>query len=377
MGHSRGGEGVTEYLEWDDVRTDGPRHNPDAVFSLAPIDFNEQNPTGAAFATALPYCDGDVFDLEGAFAFERSKVANSGQGFPHIQFAVNSANHNYFNNEWELDDAILLNFADPYCIADKSPTRLSRAEQNGVGLALIAGFLRRYVGGETAFEPLVTGADLPASACPESDRTVGPTCDNVAMTSYVAPAAQRRLVVGPGATNPTTVNALGGSLALSGFALTRTCTPFNQAGVIDGGTGCGSRPNRSSTRQFELMWATPATVTASIPAASGDVSGFDALHLRAAANFDNPLNDGITEQDFDVRLTDASGASATVSAASVSAALEPSKGTTSREVVLNDIRVPLSSFSGVDLTQVRTLTLLFGGRTLKGSIQLADVAFQG
>ncbi len=375
MGHSRGGEGVTAYIAYDKVRTDGPHYGVDAVFSLAPIDFNNQKPVGVAFATLLPYCDGDVFDLEGAFAWERGKAANSSAGFPHIQWAVNSANHNYFNTQWELDDAILFNFADPYCIADKSPTRLSTSEQKSVGLALIAGFMRRYLGGETALEPLVSGAQLPASACPQS-RPVGPTCDNVVMTSYVAPAAKRRLVVEPGATNPTTVNALGGTLSGTGFTTFKACTPLNAAGAIDGGTGCGSRPNRSSTRQFTLAWTGPATLRADVPTASSNVSGFGALHLRAAANFDDPLNSGVKEQDFDVTLTDTAGASATVNAASVSAALEPSAGTTSREVVLNDVRIPLSRFSGVNLTSLRSLTLRFGGRTATGSIQLADVAFQ-
>jgi hypothetical protein len=377
MGHSRGGEGVAEYIDYDKVRTDGPAHAVDAVFALAPIDFNAQKPVGVPFATMLPYCDGDVFDLEGAFMWERAKRENSEAGFPHIQWSVNSANHNYFNTQWELDDAVLLNFGDPHCVVDRSPTRLTAAEQKSVGLGYIAGFMRRYVGGETAFEPLMTGAQRPASTCPAaSPAPIRPTCDNVVMTSYVAPAASRRLVIEPGATNPLTVNALGGALSATGFLTATTCTPFNQAGVIDGGTGCGSRPNRSTTRQFSLAWTGAATLRADVPATSGNVSAFGALHLRAATNFDHPLNAGSKEQDFDITLTDANGASATVNAAPLSAALEPAAGTTSRELVLNDVRVPLSSFTGVDLANVRRLTLTFGGRTRTGSIQLADVAFQ-
>jgi hypothetical protein len=376
MGHSRGGEGVTAYIAYDRVRTDGPHHGVDAVLALAPIDNNAQKPTGVAFATVLPYCDGDVFDLEGAFAWERGKADNSAAGFPHIQWSVNSANHDYFNTEWETDDAVLLNFADAHCIVDRSPTRLSTTEQQSIGLGLIGGFLRRYAGGETAFEPLMTGAQTPASMCPGA-RPVGPNCANAVMTSYVAPAARRRLLIEPGATSPLAVNALGGTLAATGFFTAKACTPFNQAGVIDGGTGCGSRPNRSSTRQLTLAWLGAATLRADVPAAAANVSGYGALHLRAAANFDDPFNAGVGEQDFLVRLTDTSGATAAVPAASVSAALEPAAGTTSREVVLNDVRIPLSAFAGVDLTALRSVTLEFGGRTRTGSIQLADVAFQG
>jgi hypothetical protein len=375
MGHSRGGEGVTAYIAYDRVRTDGPRHNVDGVLALAPIDVNNQKPTGVPFATILPYCDGDVFDLEGAFMWERGKAGNSAAGFPHIQWSVNSTNHNYFNTEWEMDDAVLFNFADPHCVVDKSPTRLSTTEQQSVGLALIGGFLRRYAGGETAFEPLMTGAATPASMCPDAS-PVGPNCDNVVMGSYVAPAARRKLLIEPGASSPTTVNAFGGALSATGFQTAKACTPFNQAGTIDGGTGCGSRPNRSSTRQLTLAWAGPATLRADIPAAAANVSGFGALHLRAATNFDSPLNPGPLEQDFLVRLTDTAGATAAVSAAAVSAALEPAAGTTSREVVLNGIRIPLSSFAGVNTSALKSVTLEFGGRTRTGSIQLADVAFQ-
>jgi hypothetical protein len=376
MGHSRGGEGVTAYIAYDRVRTDGPKHNVDGVLALAPIDVNNQKPTGVPFATILPYCDGDVFDLEGAFMWERGKADNSAAGFPHIQWSVNSTNHNYFNTEWESDDAVLFNFADPHCIVDKSPTRLSTTEQQSVGLALINGFLRRYAGGETAFEPLMTGAATPASMCPAA-RPVGPNCDNVVMGSYVAPAARRKLLIEPGATSPTTVNAMGGALVATGFRTAKACTPFNQAGTIGGGTGCGSIPNRSSTRQFTLDWITPATLRADVPAAAANVSGFGALHLRAATNFDSPLNPGNLEQDFLVRLTDTSGATAAVSAAAVSAALEPAAGTTSREVVLNGIRIPLTAFGGVNTASLRSVTLEFGGGQRRtGSIQLADVAFQ-
>ncbi len=44
--------------------------------------------------------------------------------------------------------------------------------------------------------------------------------------------------------------------------------------------------------------------------------------------------------------------------------------------MLNGIRIPLTTFRGVDLTQVTAVELGFGTRTPSGSIQLADVMFQ-
>ena len=370
MGHSRGGEAVASYVAYDRIRTDGPHHGVDGVLAIAPTDFNRPNPTGVAYAALLPYCDGDVSDLQGAGTWERSKAGNSAAGFPHIQWSVNSANHNYFNTEWESDDAFLMDAAEPHCGTAASPMRLSTTEQQSVGRALVAGFMRRYVGGETTFQRLMTGALLPASLCPDP-MVLGPDCDNVVMGSYVAPAAQRKLLIDPGTTGPTTSNALGGPLAAQGFLSAASCTP-----VQDEGTGCGSSPNRSGARQLTLTWNSPATLRAEIPAASADVSGFTTLHLRAATNFDDALNPPGVEQDLVVRLTDSSGASAAVSVAVLSAALEPSKGTSSREVVLNGIRIPLSSFRRVRMTTLRSVTLEFGGRTQSGSVQLSDLAFQ-
>jgi hypothetical protein len=45
-------------------------------------------------------------------------------------------------------------------------------------------------------------------------------------------------------------------------------------------------------------------------------------------------------------------------------------------VLLNEVRIPLSRFAGVDLTHVAQVSLVFGGRTPSGSIQLADMRFQ-
>lgn len=107
MGHSRGGEGVNAFAEYnltrpataaeaatrrdpeDSTRAEpvpdtGPRYNLKAVFSLAPVDNQgSRKPVvrGTNFATLLPYCDGDVYDLEGAPVFERSKDGLSASGY--------------------------------------------------------------------------------------------------------------------------------------------------------------------------------------------------------------------------------------------------------------------------------------------------------
>ena len=75
-------------------------------------------------------------------------------------------------------------------------------------------------------------------------------------------------------------------------------------------------------------------------------------------------------------LIDRAGASASVRAAEFGTALEPSVGSFRRHVVLNGLRIPLSEFAGVDLSRLEAVELRFGAATPRGSIQLADVAFQ-
>lgn len=149
--------------------------------------------------------------------------------------------------------------------------------------------------------------------------------------------------------------------------------------------------NRSWGPQLSLAWNGPAQLDAEIPAANGNVSGLKVLAMDGAVNyFDsrNPSsgpNNPLTEtdprgavQNFVVRLTDAAGHTADVQANNTAygTALEAPLGSSRRNEVLNEIRIPLTDFNGVDLTQVRKISLIFGTTTLSGSIQLANVRFQ-
>jgi hypothetical protein len=77
-------------------------------------------------------------------------------------------------------------------------------------------------------------------------------------------------------------------------------------------------------------------------------------------------------------VTDAEGHSAQVQANNMAygTALEAPLGSSRRNEVLNEIRIPLTDFSGVDLTQIRKVSLIFGTTTVSGSIELANMRFQ-
>ena len=351
MGHSRGGEGVDHFVEYNRRRTDGRRYpGLTAVFSLAATDFGDEAPYGVHFAALLPLCDGDVYDLQGAHAYDRGRFADPATAFTRAQYTVTGANHNYFNTVWTQDD---YSGSDAACSAGKAGNvRLSASDQRDAGLALMASFFRRWVGGETAFDALVKGAEaLPASACPGT----ATTCPTLVRTSYLAPAADRVLLAQPGSA----------TVSQTGFATFSTCTPTTS------GPGCPTHPTRNIATQHPLAWSASATLTATIPAT--DVSRLSAVTFRTGVNYNDARNT-TAAQDLDVVLRDANGATATVAVAPYTASLRKPTGGADRELMLDGVWVPLTAFTGVDLARVTAVQLRT--RTASCSIQLAELAFQ-
>jgi dienelactone hydrolase len=103
MGHSRGGDAVVLVP----TVIGGIGVTIRSVLALAPTNFAywEHLPTigpaGYAFATILPAADGDVVDNNGAQFYD---LASAGPFCSQIY--VDSANHNFFNRQWALDDGV-------------------------------------------------------------------------------------------------------------------------------------------------------------------------------------------------------------------------------------------------------------------------------
>ena len=86
MGHSRGGDAVTSFIDYNRTRpAPGPQYNLRGVIALAPIDYERRAPYGVPYMTMFGYCDGDVSNLQGARMFERSQYIEPGDPFPRIQ----------------------------------------------------------------------------------------------------------------------------------------------------------------------------------------------------------------------------------------------------------------------------------------------------
>jgi hypothetical protein len=80
MGHSRGGEGVVRHYVLNNSL--GAPYGIKAVFPLAPVDFNRFVVNNAALNVLLPYCDGDVADLQGVHFYDDARYNVPGDQSP-------------------------------------------------------------------------------------------------------------------------------------------------------------------------------------------------------------------------------------------------------------------------------------------------------
>jgi hypothetical protein len=402
MGHSRGGDAVSSFVEYDHTRPVGERYPLRGVISLAPVDYERHTPYGVPFMTVFGSCDGDVSNLQGARLYERSQYI--GDPYPRFQVEQIGGNHNAYNTVWQVDSddasgkdaacgpdvksgeaepanptsirlsgeagphfetitkvgGVSNGALEPYRLNNTEKTnplvntRISgdptlMGDQERLGLATMASFFRRYVGGEGAFEPYLTGElaaagkpSIPMSACPASEAGKRIPCIDRVADSYTAPPNERLDVIRPDTEHPTTVSALGTKISASGLAnpypkkaggvIPRPATTANgidwcnpdpkqqEPGQLKepenptsakpcpapgleavGGQAAGTRErapvNGSYGRQLSVAWEEPAEDTGSpaklstaIPGADRDVSGYKALYLAASVNFFDPRN---------------------------------------------------------------------------------------
>ncbi|MEK6975015.1 MAG: hypothetical protein AABY18_01570 [Candidatus Thermoplasmatota archaeon] len=176
MGHSRGGEGVARAVSLDIDSASG-MHGLDAIFALAPTDFARWPVAGVPFATLLPYCDGDVYNLQGAWMYDDARRLEPVA--PRHQVLAMGANHNFYNTVWTGDD---WGTTEAWCGSEVNDSgRDTPEQQRAHGLGLMASFFRLYVGGEQEFAPLWDGTVAwPDTMCPEFD-----SCDGRLYASHM------------------------------------------------------------------------------------------------------------------------------------------------------------------------------------------------
>ena len=387
MGHSRGGEGVVKHYVYN--ASLGSPYGVKAVFPLAPVDFNRPVVNNAALAVVLPYCDGDVSDNQGVHFYDDARYNVAGDTGAKHTIQVMGANHNFYNTVWtpgmfaagtsdDWNSGVTGGTLDAHCGTGAGNKRLTSAQQRGTGVAYLSAFFRVYVGGETQFTPILTGAAPPPASAQTTDLHV----------SYHAPdaAAKRRDVNRLlDATNLTT-DTLGGASTQVGLTphdlcggnspQPQHCLSAAQSTSRQPHTVASARSTLRGLSQLRTGWTGGgASYTNNLPLGSTNVSGFEALQFRVSVNFEDTRN-AKAPQSFTVVLTDGAGAQSSVLVGSVSTALFYPPGTTGPvpKVVLNTARIPLTAFTGVNLTDIRSVKFQFD-QSASGALLISDLAF--
>ncbi|HYT65804.1 MAG TPA: hypothetical protein VEL51_05260 [Vicinamibacterales bacterium] len=385
MGHSRGGEGVVRHYLYN--KSLGSPYTVTAVFPLAPVDFSRPVINNVALSVLLPYCDGDVADLQGVHFFDDARYNVAGDAAGKHTVLVMGANHNFYNTIWtpeifapgSVDD---WNFfvsggsADPHCGRVPGNQRLTPAQQRGTALAYMSAFFRTYVGGEN-FAAVLSGDAPPPPSAQTSNLFV----------SYHAPAAARRDVNRLLTAADLTTNTLGGSMFQTGITpydlcggeapQPRHCLPTERTSRQPHTTISARSRDTRGLSQLRAGWTeTTASIENDVPAGAGDVTPFLALQFRASVNFADARNASGVPQDLTVTLTDRTNHSATVRVGAVSGSLfyPPGEFVHVPKVFLNTVRIPLGAFSGIDLTDIATVRFNFD-RTASGALLISDLAF--
>jgi hypothetical protein len=399
MGHSRGGEGVAAFYDYNQTQTD--KYPINAVLAIAPVDYNRHQISGATYAVILPYCDGDVADNQGVHFFDDARYSDPGDPTPKFFWTVQGANHDYFNEIWTpnifpygaSDDWLVgtTNAAvDPYAgPAIPGNHRLTYTQQEAVGAAYMTAFFRTYIGHESGFLPFMKGDTTPPASALTSElfETYLPP-DNPTMRLDL-----NRFT----SASDTTTDTAGGSVTatkLVTFQIVGGAPPNPTGGAYIGPptSAIFALPGQPSARQpdntpslyhselggmsmAEVAWAGPGASLTDALKTPANVSGLAAIQFRAAVNFTSYLNNQAYD-DLDVVLKDSAGHTASTPVSDYTKALmyPPGKIVRLPKVEMNAVRIPLSAFPGVDLTHVVSVSLVFD-RQMMGDLLLSDMAF--
>jgi len=385
FGHSRGGEGVARALLLD--QDSGGAIGIDAAFLLAPVDFTRPVLSDVPLAVVLPYCDGDVMDLQGAHYFDDARYANPSDLAEKYIFAMQRSNHNYFNTTWSpstfvsgaVDDfgafAEFVGTDDPECSEGAGSVRLTELEQQAVHNAYFTAFFRRHLGEDEAFDPILRGDEEAESAGAAA-----------VYATYLAPTdPTTRLDINhldtDGALQTNTLGEAVSGRGIDGYTLCGLADANEQIdhcvddlGMLGGEPFDGRQPHTPGLGQLRIAFSAGAEWANALPAGT-DASAYGVFQFRAAVDFEGPprAQGGV---QMTVRLRDGSGATASVDVDDYTSALGPPLGEMTPVLPkkqLNGIRLPLADFEGVDLTDLASVEFVFNGQP--GALVVSDLAF--
>jgi hypothetical protein len=383
VGHSRGGEGVARHYNFN--RELASPYGVRAVLPLAPVDFSRPTLDNTNLQVLLPYCDGDVSDLQGVHFYDDSRYFAGDLTNKHTTLVM-GGNHAFYNTIWTpggwpaatWDDWIAFEDpagADPFCGTGTGNHRLLPDQVRGTLKAYATAFFRVYLGGETVFLPILKGDSAPPPSA---------TTTEIFASYHAKAAAGSRLDV-----NRMLSDAELSSNTVGGAVTPTALDPYDVCGGDVGQclptqptkrqphTTPSARSDLPGLNQLRLGWNdATANYQNDIPAGSGNVSAYRALQFRASVNFADGRNTPAVAQDLSIALVDGLSrvALARVSAFSGALFYPPGQVAAVPKVVLNTVRVPLSAFTGIDQTDIRSIVFQFDQRA-QGALLVSDIAF--
>jgi hypothetical protein len=364
FGHSRGGQGVRAAYElYQQSGSEWPQKIPGlsikAIYEVGATDFYSGsfkpiNAYGVAWNQLLPMCDGDVYDLQGRFPFERMMLSKT-----HVDSAQKSlyevwgANHNFFNTEWQRSDAHVDQCAGENAIFDEHA--IGSEKQQKTALASVTAFFRSHVG--TQHEDKLDLYFNPLSALPSELTQLTEIGRDFAPTSHAS-----ETLVFDDFDQSTGMNSYGYQNIMQSVTLKHA----------------GTQPKRAELRWttsgqqvlFESVWAAPQQ--------GKDIHEYATLDFRVS-RLAHKTNQK-TETDFDISLVDAEGKVSNSVAVSDFIILDGPVGYTTWDKSANShvfktVRIPLSKFSGVNLSNIHSVRFIFD-KTESGAINLANLRLQ-
>ena len=385
MGHSRGGEGVVAHALLN--RSLGSPYGIKAVLPLAPVDFAREILNDMPLLNIAPYCDGDVSDLQGVHFYDDIRYNSLTDEAPKHSILVMGANHNFYNTVWtpgsyiagtsdDWDDSY--GTGDIHCgTAGAQSQRLTPARQQAMLVAYSSAFFRLYNGGETAFAPILNADDIipPVSSTLDSSDV---------FVSYHAPASQRLDINRHLTESSEVTNTLTGAVTSGGLLKYDICS--DDAAEIDCSVSSFSdkEPHSGSGStlgmpQLGMRWDGPTDFYQNvIPAANQNFTIYQNLQFRAAVDF-SEISAGSGNFNWTVQLIDALGAISTKQIGNYTNVMYRPPGTQFWElpkVCFNSIKIPLTDFTGIDLTQVQKIKFLYD-QSVTGSIYITDLMLSG
>lgn len=359
VGHSRGGEGV------DRASIEIPLSAPYRIVGqvlIAPTDFANQTAPYVPTVTLLPYCDGDVSDLQGQKFTDSARDLTTADTSLKSSVLIQGANHNFFNTEWTPGISAAKSFDDWSGEASKPcgkefPSRLTAHEQRAVGAAYVAGAVHLFAGGEQEFLPMYDGSRVTVASVGDAD--------------------VRTHAIGGGRTlrRPS----LDSGLSLASGAQTQFCsgvTDFeNSYGLCGRSTPFGlitphwpsSYEQIPTKKFFEMSWTSAGQSGGMVLERTLDLSA-RRLELRTIVD---PVPGDVSLR---VRVTDADGASAELTPEGGSLLPALLRGTNVSKLWAQTIVVDPSpaSAAGVDVSRIERIDLI--GDSSDGRIWVADLA---